>query len=293
MEYGKIISRSARIVWQNKFLIILGIIASLSTSTYSGGGGGGGGGSDQPLGNIEQYSDVQEFFTGLTAAAIIGFVCLALFIGILLWVVSTVARGGIIGSVDAIEDGGKSGFTQAWSAGWRRVKTLLGIGIIPAIPGLILFIIGFVAISAYGGFYALFGDGLYEEWGAAGLGVSLALLACILVPVMVILSILRNFAERACMLEGLGVVESYRRGTSVLTGNLGEVLILFILQVAIFFGLFLLFVPGLILMLCCCLWPLMFVIQGAVTAFLTALWTLAYRHWIGEPPLVEKAPAAY
>ncbi len=74
--------------------------------------------------------------------------------------------------------------------------------------------------------------------------------------------------------------------------NLGEALILFVLQIAIFVVLgILLFIPGMILILCCFLWPLLLVVQGAITAFVSALWTLAWRTWTGEPPLVEKTPA--
>ena len=41
MEYGKVLSRSASIVWQNKFLMIVGILAALGSGMFSGGGGGG------------------------------------------------------------------------------------------------------------------------------------------------------------------------------------------------------------------------------------------------------------
>jgi hypothetical protein len=110
---------------------------------------------------------------------------------------------------------------------------------------------------------------------------------------MLVLSILRNFAERACMLENLGVIDAYRRGTSVLRANLGEAIILFLLQIVIFIVLGVLFLlGGFILVLCCFLWPLLLVVQGFISAFVSALWTLAWRTWTGEPPMVEKAPAA-
>jgi hypothetical protein len=110
---------------------------------------------------------------------------------------------------------------------------------------------------------------------------------------MLVLLILRNFAERACMLEDLGVIEAYRRGTSVLMANLGQAIILILLQIAIFIVLgLLLFLPGLILVLCCCLWPLLLAVQGFFEAFVSAIWTLAWRTWTGEPPMVEKEPAA-
>lgn len=296
MEYGKIVNRSVNVVWQNKFLIVLGILASLGSGSLPGGGGGGGGngnGNGQPFGEPGQFPEFGAEIAGLAIGVIIALACVALFVGIALWVVSTIARGGLIAGVDAIESGEKSSFSQAWRAGWDKAWRLLGIGLLPAIPGLILFVAGLGALGAYGGIFALFGEE-FARIGTAGLGITIAVLACIVIPIVLVLSILRNFAERACMLEDLGVVDSYRRGSSVLVANLGEAIVLFLLQIAIFVVLgALLFLPGLILLLCCFLWPLLLVVQGAVSAFVSSLWTLAWRIWTGtdEPPVVEKAPA--
>lgn len=290
MEYGKLMSRSANIVWQNKFLIILGFLAALGSGLNSGGGGGGGGNGGNG-GATGQFPEFGDEFAALAAGAIIALVCLFILIALVLWAISTIARGGLIASVDTIESGQKSSFRQGWSAGWHKGWTLLGIGILPAIPGMIMFVIGLLALGAYGGIFALLGEGLTPSAGWAGLGAIAVVLLCIIAPIVLALSILRNFAERACMLEDLGVIDSYSRGWRVLTGNLGEAIILFILQILLFLVLgILFFLPGLALLLCFCLWPLLMVIQGAVSAFVSALWTLAWRQWTGEPPLVEKAP---
>jgi len=284
MEYGKLLNRSVNIVWQNKFLIIVGFLAALGSGSFGGGGGGNG--------DLGQFPEVEAEIAALAVGLIIALVCVVLFVGIVLWAVSTIARGGLIASVDSIESGEKSSFRQSWSAGWHRAWTLLGIGLLPAIPALILFVVGVMALGAYGGIFALF-DEEFAQVTTAGLAITIALFACILVPIMLVLSILRNFAERACMLENLGVIDAYRRGTSVLRANLGEAIILFLLQIVIFIVLGVLFLlGGFILVLCCFLWPLLLVVQGFISAFVSALWTLAWRSWTGEPPMVEKAPAA-
>lgn len=290
MEYGKIISRSASLVWQNKFLILVGILAALGSGNFTGSGGGGGSsngsGSTQPL---------DDEVVGLIVGAAAVVFCVILLIALVVWVVSTIARGGLIASVDAIESGQKSSFRQAWSAGWQKIWTLLGIGIIPAIPALILFFIGLLGLGAYGGLFALFGDEFDPLTTAAGasLGTVLAIVACCIVPLVVVLAVLRNFAERACMLEDLGVIDSYRRGANVLMANLGEAIILALLQFGLFIVLgILLFLPGLIMVLCCFLWPLLLAVQGFIEAFVSALWTLAWRTWTGRSAMVEKAPTA-
>lgn len=288
MEYGKLFNRSASIVWQNKFLIVLGILASLGSGLFSGGGGGGGSNGN---GNFNRPLDDEVL--GIAIGVGIAIICVIVLVGIAFWVVSTIARGGLIASVDTIESGQKSSFTDGWRAAWHKAWTLLGIGILPAIPAFILFLVGLVALGAYGGIFALFGDDFAPVAGAAGLGTMFAVVACLIVPFVLVLSILRNFAERACMLEDLGVIDSYRRGTNVLTANLGEAIILILLQIGLFILLgILLFLPGLFLLLCCLLWPLLFVLQGAIEAFVSALWTLAWRAWTGRSTLVEKAPSA-
>lgn len=296
MDYGTILSRAANVVLQNKYLIVLGILAGLGSGSFPGGGGGGGGGNGsgngQPFGDPGQFPDIGGEIAGLAVGVIFALICVVLLVGIAFWVVSTVARGGLVAGVDTIELSGKSNLSQSWSAAWQKVWTLLGIGLLPGIPGLILFVVGLMALGVYGGVFALFGEDFAPPAGI-GLGGLVGVVACIILPIALVLSILRNFAERACMLEDLGVVDSYRRGWNVLAANLGEAILLFLLQIAIFIVLGLaLFVPGIFVALCCFLWPLLFVVQGALTAFVSAVWTLAWRTWTGGSPIVEKAPAA-
>lgn len=269
MEYGKIIERSVNIVWQNKYLILLGILASLGSGSFNGGGGGGGG-NGNGNGAPGQFPEFNEGIAGLAIGVIVILACLAIFVGIVLWVISTIARGGLVASVDAIETGKKSSFSQGWRAGWNKVWTLLGIGLLPGIPGMILFMMGLLALGTYGGLSALAGR-QFAGAGMAGLGAVILLMACVALPIILALTILRSFAERACMLEDLGVIESYRRGWNVLMANLGEALVLFIVQIVIFLILgALLILPGIIAVLCCFLWPLLLAVQGAISAMVSA-----------------------
>ena len=76
--------------------------------------------------------------------------------------------------------------------------------------------------------------------------------------------------------EGCGVLAAYRRGFSVLVDNVGSALLLFLLQIAMSITL------GLVLLssaLCCLLWPLLLVEQGAAAAYFSVMWTLAWRLW--------------
>ena len=112
MEYGRIVNRSVNIVWNNKFLIVLGILAALGggTSSLNGGGGGGNGGGGGTSGQVPDLTGGDALAIGL----VIGVVLVAIVIGLALWAISTVARGGLVAGVDTIEDGGTSSFSQAW-----------------------------------------------------------------------------------------------------------------------------------------------------------------------------------
>jgi hypothetical protein len=293
MDYGKIVRRSVEIVWQNKFLILLGFLAAIGSGSIAGsGGGGGGGGSGGGNGDISQLGEWGEEIAALAIGFVVALICIAVIAAVIFWIIGTVARGGLVAGVDDIESFGKSSFRQAWSAGWQKKGTLIGIAIFPAIPGFILLILGLFALTAYGGIFAAMGERIAGSIGAAELSI-IAVIACIFAPVMLVLSIVRNFAERACMLEDLGFIDSYRRGAGVLRENLGEAILLFVLQIAISIGLgIVLFIPAIIVVVCCFLWPLAILAQGFFTAAVSALWTLAWRDWTGAAPMVEKQPAA-
>ncbi len=289
MDYGNTINRAVKLVWEKKYLIVLGILAALGSGAGGGGGGGGGGGDN---GQSGAFAPMSGEMTALVIAMIVAVVCVALLIGLAFFVISAVARGGLIAGVNDEESGIKSSFGQAWRAGWQKAGRLIGIGILPGIPGILLLLVVLFGLVAYGGMAALVGEGFPSRFLGPELGITLAVVACVLLPVVLVLSILRTFAERACMLEDLGVIASYRRGWEVLSANLGEALLLFLLQLGI--GLLLgivLFLPGILIALCCFLWPLLFIAQGYVTAAVSALWTLAWRQWTGqELKFVEKAP---
>ncbi|MCA9985980.1 MAG: hypothetical protein KDE59_16855 [Anaerolineales bacterium] len=291
MDYGKMFSRAANLVWENKFLIFLGVLASLASSGSSSGSGGGGGGTGtgQPFPNGGQPPQIDAEVAGIAAGVIVALICVVLVVGLILWAVATIARGGLISGADTIESGGKSSFGQAWGAAWQKAGTLLGIGFLPAIPGLILLVLGVMALGAYGGLASLFGESFALP---AGLTTGVVLVACIMLPIALVLSILRTFAERAALLENLGVMDSYRRGTEVLRANLGEAILLFLLQIALAVGLgIILFVPSIFMAFCCFLWPVLLLIQGAITAFVSTLWTLAWRQWTGKAAPAKVVPA--
>jgi len=285
MDYGKLFTRAWDTLWKNAFLILLGVLVVL--------GSGNSGGTSQsrylfqegdfPWQDIQSYNSGGNFSQeGLSALAIGGIIVLVIalvLIGLAFWAVGLVARGGMISAVNDLESEKPAGFVSAFQAGWAKIWRLLGIGLVPAIPGLILFVI-VVSILVFSGF--AFDPGADIGWDSVQAFAPLLFMICLFVPIMMVVSALQTFANRACMLEDKGVVDSYRRGWEVLTENLGPAVVLFILQLVINIVLGLVFfIPALLAAICCLLWPLLILIQAAFMAFYSILWTLAWREWVG------------
>ncbi len=225
MDYGKLFTRAWEIIWKYKFLILLGVLVALSGSSGSGG--------NQSRFMFDSgeipWNDMPRFDYGspfqdldLSILAILGLIALGVVlvvVGLALWVAGTISGGGLISAVNDIELDTPGNFSSAFQAGWKKGWRLLGIDLVPAIPGLALFIGGLAIFLSYGGFVEMM-DGV---WPYAGIGpfLPLILLTCLLLPIILFLSMMRTFATRACMLEDLGVVASYRRGFEVLAGKSG------------------------------------------------------------------------
>jgi hypothetical protein len=210
-------------------------------------------------------------------------------IALTVWVVSTLARGALIAGASTVDSGDVAVFGETFAIAWRKGWTLLGIGILPAIPALLLFLVALGGVGAYLG-WAQVADGMDPFIGPRNVWLILGSLTCVALPVALILNLLRTFANRACMLEDQGVFAAYKRGFNVLVDNIGSALLLFLIQVAIGIAL------GLILLLpalCCLFWPLLVLVQGAAAAFFSTMWTLAWRQWITIAPIGDMESGVY
>lgn len=287
MDYGNLFKRAWDIIWNNKFLILLGILVAL--------GGSGGGGvsstinfsSDLLDGDIPSpftYNFDTPYFNGdlgsLAVVAIILLVLLMMVVGLAFWVITTISQGGLIFGADKINQGGITNFSEAFSMGWKRVMRLIGIGLVPAIPMLLLAFFGLISLFLYVGPGRWIDGGIAQQasnWVFAGIAM---VLICVLGLASTVLGLLSTLAYRACMLEDMGVIDSYRRGIEVLRQELGSVIILFLLQLVVRIGIGLaLFVPNILMSLCCVLWPVLLIVQGGIAAYFSTLWTLAWSEW--------------
>jgi hypothetical protein len=204
----------------------------------------------------------------------------ALIVGLAVWLVSTVARGALIAGACTVDDRGETSLSGTLATAWRRRWALLGIGALPAIPALLLLVGAWGALALYTRLPAVI-DGLDRMPGPRNISLIGVALTCVALPLALALNVLRTFANRACILEGRSVLASYARGCGVLLEKIGPALLLLLVQVGIGVALVLCLLPT---MLCCLCWPLVLLAQGTAIAFLSTMWTLAWRQWAATKP---------
>jgi len=292
MDYGAVIGRAWQITRQHAWLWILGLLlvglgsGTLDLALPSG---------FDMTGNaaIPQYS-VES------VAAIVALVGASALIGLALWIVGVTARGALIAAVNTVENGTKTSLRTAWANGGEHFGRLFLIGLITAVPGLLLAFLTFVAA-------------LPGVAGSAGgqvivmtVTACLLPLCCVLVAVDAILGLVQHFADRAAVIEDLPPLAALRRGWRVLTGHLPQAGVL----AAIW--LFLLLVARLLIVLPLAgvVMPVLFlgvvapsveasalgvtcltgfalagglILFAVIGAFTSAMWTVAYRDWAGLP----------
>jgi len=227
MNYLDVIKRGFALTWNNKFMWALGFLAALgSGASFSNSNYRMNSGDPAAMGQWLTPERMAALSAGLVA-----FGCIAFIVGIILWLVSLSAYGGLIVGATEMERGlGKPTFRSAFGAGWRRVWRLVGMSIVLyAIPVIIGIVLTVLFIGAVGG-AAFVGAGM-EDPGAltAGLGgvaLVLACLLCLLVPFLILLSLIYPFAFRGIMLRNLGVMDSIRHGWQTVRAHLGEIILL-------------------------------------------------------------------
>ena len=197
MEYGKVFRRAWQITWQWKILWVLGFVASL----------GRGVGGLRDIFSPFSWPGLNALLEaeGATNDIGTGAACGMIDLGIALWAVSTITWGGLIAAVWQVEDEGSTSFGWAWQVVATRFWTLVGIGILTAVPLIVMALI-VVAVGV-----------------SDGVGV---IVAVELAVVAWLVWLIQVYAQRAAILEGLGWIEAFKQGWQVLRANIGPTLVL-------------------------------------------------------------------
>lgn len=233
MDFGNIVSRGWQITWKNKYLWVLGFLAAF--------GRGASANFNYSTNNPEELNQLME-----TLPVILSVMCFAMLVGVLFWLLSLVAKGGLITAVSRSEQGETMTLGQAFQAGTSKIWSLVGLNLLLYLPlmliGLVFAgIIVFFVLSAVGTASAfetnpeLAMDAIGQQLaaGATLFLLCLCMLMCVMVVFGLFIQFINAFAYRGIMLRNLGVMEAISHGWQVFRQNLAEVLLLSLLFLVI------------------------------------------------------------
>lgn len=247
MDYGNLLRRSWRVVWDHKFMIVLGFLAALGSGLSSNGNNfnyqmDGSEFQNMPfIATPFGSTDIAEILPVIGAMAA-GALCFAIILGIVLWVLRLTAEAGMIDAASRLDAGQKVTFGEAMRAGWSKIWNMIALDLLVLGAVLItIMIFIFLVVLTAGGSAAAFAGGAssgQDFWAPlAGLGAGLIGLICCMVCGLIIffilISVITTFTRRAIVLEDRGVVEAIKRAWETIRANLGEVIILLILFFAL------------------------------------------------------------
>jgi hypothetical protein len=345
MEYGRIIKRAVEITWRHKVLWVFGIVAALFGAGYKGSNGGSNAGSGlqytfsgSDLARLGRAPWPQEMpfspnLSGNWAAilpVVLGILAILVIVGLVLWIVGILVRytslGALVSMVDEVEQTERTSFKSGLQHGWKRFLRLFAIDLLIAIAmffvALLFLVVGvFVAALVIGPTVLLIQAGkalivLGIIW-AVGLGL-IALLALIVAifALSALVTLIREFAFRACVLDQKGVFNSLGAAITLTRSRFAQAGMMWLLLLGIRIVLGFITIPLVLIglgivagpaiatwaatqsMLAAAIVAIPFVlvliavsalISGILVTFESALWTLTYRELRGKEVLAGAA----
>jgi hypothetical protein len=231
LDYFEIVKRAWQIIWKHKYLWVFGFIIALAA---------GGSNFSNSLNYSFNGADTQtasSSFSGFMAAYAILLIFIGLIMvlfGLVVWILSILATGGLIGSAAKIERGEETSLRDGFRIGAKNFWRILGLNII---VGLIIFclvialivplVVVIVSISSAG-----------DQGGGMVAGLICFILIIILAVFLIALvawalSIITLYAVRYIVLEGQGVFASFRSGWGLIRKKPAETFFTFLIVLLI------------------------------------------------------------
>jgi len=329
MGFGQIIKKAWGITWRYKALWILGLFAGLTGWGASGGSSGGAGNSFQngstssPFGtNFDPNNALLELRNLIPVIVVV--IAGLIVIGMVWGVLALAARAGLVYAVNEVEEGRTPSVGAAWSLGFSRFWSMLGLGFMLQVPMAIVGAVIAAAIliplasAALRGGTPQAGLIIAPICGALAIGLPLLLVGSFVFGIMYVLGV------RFIVLERMGAVQAakegyraFRRrfkdsalmwlinwGLNIVSGIVLAIPIVVVVVIAV--------VPAIIAgrsqqwgaliggvgLLFLVLLVLGLIYNAIWGTFTSALWTIFYRRMIGREviaaaPVVPAPPVAY
>lgn len=321
MDFGEVLKTAWKITWRFKVLWLFGILASCGSRSGGGFNSGYSTSSSKtpgappnlPPGFPEDVQRLIRFFENpAVLAGLLGLICLVVLVTLF---ISTMGRIGLIRGALAAEGGAERlTFGGLWRESTPYFWRVLGLTLLFALPFFIIF-----GLAAVGIVLALANVGTAEEGAAVGLMfLLLCPLACVVLLLSFLLGLVFPQAENAIVVENRSFLNGLQRGWEVFAGNLGPILILwlilFLITLAISIGMAapllvvimplfasaaltqneaFSYLPLIAAGLCITAYlPVSLLVNGILTTYTQSAWTLTYLRLTRPAPLEAGIAAA-
>lgn len=314
MDYTGILKRAWNVTWKYKILWLFGLFAGGMGGGISSNSNGssnrvntGQGTSGLPSGTAQQFAQFAERSLPVVVALIV----LLVVIGLVWWVLSIAAKGGLVHLVNEAEEGRPVRAGDGWRIGFSKWFRLFGIwfvaGFLPALVFVVIVLV--VVFASVGGAAGLAGLARGSSAGLAALVPALAggccfllIFALVFIVISVVLTIVMELAVRYAVLRDARVFEALGLGWSDLRAKRGAFLMYLIqwgiyiaYSIVVFVVALILVVPG-VLIIFVGSWPvgllmilfavlILMVPSAAYGAFYHAAWTIFFRRMTGAEPV--------
>ena len=303
-DFGGTLRRAWEITWKYKVLWLFGVLSAIAGGRASFSFNNGSRYKFNPS-DPNPFPQFQRQFPNLDQTALIaialGIVCLGLIIAVTLFVLHIIGRGGLIGGIQLGDTSGQVSFGQAWGIGVKQFWTVLLIGLVVMILGIVIAIASALAAAT----------------------ICLTPLACVGFLLIAVLGVFTLLAQNAAVTENLSFSEAMGRALAIVQANVGPVLLLAVLLIIIEgvagFIIGLPFVIALIPLgagllaafggsgqaqaalsagaivsgLCFVVWiPVALVLRGILETWIVSAWTLAFKQLGAQRGLAAAAPMA-
>ncbi len=287
MDYAEVLKKTWDITWRYKGLWVLGILASCGR-----GGGGGGGSNIVSTDNGELPSFIQEIPEEVLIPIVLGVVLIALLLALVFAVLGLMGQAGLIAGFNRVDSGSDATFGEAFRDGLSYFWRLLGLQILILVATFGLVILGILAAIPL---------------GIITLGIGLLCLIPLVIIFAIAATIYLNLTRIALVVEDLDVFTALRRAWEVLRENLTPTVVMgLILLFGSFLAGLLIAAPLIAILipimtailaggeeallagigfgaLCFVVYlPILILLNGILSSYITGAWTLTYRRLTGK-----------
>lgn len=214
IPFVEILKEAARIVWRNRFLLWFGLLIALGSP-----------GSFNISGNEEHFGGKGEAarnFFETHWQIVAAFAVILLAIAIILFLISLIAKAGLVKSVNLISQGKKTSFKEGWHSGKKYMGKLFGLAVLFFLATFVVVIV--LAIPVV---YLV----VAKSWASAVLVGLLAV--AIFIPLIFVFILTKAYAEFYVILSDLRIRGAIESGYNLLLKNIGNSLVFALLLFAV------------------------------------------------------------